>query len=325
MIAGFADGGRVLGEPRYVEAAQRAADFVLTALRGEDGGLLRAYRAGQARVGAFLEDYALVIRGLLALEKATGQRKWLDEASLLARAARQRFWDPRFGGYFDTAAGGADLFVRARSVSDGALPCGNSVMLDDLLDLYELTGRGEYLDEAAATLSGISAAIAQSPLNSAVTTLALHRFVRDHPQALPGGGAARPDGSAAVRITCDVERLALPPEGAAHLDLTLRIAPGYHINAHEPGLPELTGLTVYLVGGHGLAADAEYPQGELYEGEIRVHRGSITVPVALRRTGPWDGQAKLAVVFQACSDRACLAPTTTTVPVEIVSRIPQLP
>ena len=97
MIAGLADGGRVLEEPRYVEAARRAAGFVLASLRGEDGTLLRSWRAGQARIGAFLEDYALLIRGLLALHRATGERHWLDRSAELASEARSRFGDASRG------------------------------------------------------------------------------------------------------------------------------------------------------------------------------------------------------------------------------------
>jgi hypothetical protein len=57
--------------------------------------------------------------------------------------------------------------------------------------------------------------------------------------------------------------------------------------------------------------------GELYQGEIRVHRGIVTLPVTLRRSGPGEGPAKLALVYQPCTDRACLAPATTILPVEI--------
>ena len=49
MIGGLADAGRILKEPRYVAAAEKAADFVLTKLRDADGRLLRTYAGGQAK------------------------------------------------------------------------------------------------------------------------------------------------------------------------------------------------------------------------------------------------------------------------------------
>ena len=67
MIAGLAEGGRVLNEQRYVDAARNAVAFVLAKMRTDDGGLLRTYRSGKAKIDAFVEDYAFFIRGLLAL------------------------------------------------------------------------------------------------------------------------------------------------------------------------------------------------------------------------------------------------------------------
>ena len=60
MIASLAKGARVLNEPKFAEAAARAADFVLTKLRTQDGRLLRTYRMGQARLNGYLDDYAFM-------------------------------------------------------------------------------------------------------------------------------------------------------------------------------------------------------------------------------------------------------------------------
>ena len=101
--------------------------------------------------------------------------------------------------------------------------------------------------------------------------------------------------------------------------MTLRIGEGYHINAHEPGQANLIGLSVRVIGAEGVVARPDYAEGELYEGEIRVHRGTVTVPVHLERTGAVSGEPKLAVTYQVCTDRVCLAPTTEVLPVEIVT------
>jgi uncharacterized protein len=160
MIAGFADGGRVLKDQKYLNAAKRSADFVLRNMRSADGGLLRSYRGGQAKIDAFLEDYAFMIHGLVALHRATGEPRWLVEIKKLTEQTRTRFWDAAGtpgsggggGGYFDTLDGQSDLFIRTQSAYDGAVPCGNSVMLLNLLALHEITGDKKYLEDAAATL-----------------------------------------------------------------------------------------------------------------------------------------------------------------------------
>jgi hypothetical protein len=123
-----------------------------------------------------------------------------------------------------------------------------------------------------------------------------------------------------VVVEASAQRVEVPAGTPASVDLTLRIDKGYHINAHEPGQANLIGLNVLIVGAEGLVARPDYAEGELYEGQIRIHRGTVTVPVHLERTGEVTGEPKLAVTYQVCTDRVCLAPTTETLPVEIVTK-----
>ena len=75
MIAAYADGYRVLKNESYRQAAEKAADFLLTKLRDPGGRLLRTYRAGQAKLPGYLEDYAFLVHGLLRLHAATGDSR----------------------------------------------------------------------------------------------------------------------------------------------------------------------------------------------------------------------------------------------------------
>ncbi|MEL7088538.1 MAG: DUF255 domain-containing protein, partial [Planctomycetota bacterium] len=131
-IGGLAEAGRVLDEPRFVEAARRAADAVLKHMSTVDGGLLRSMRNGEAKIPAFLEDYAFFVHGLLSLDRALGNvaddGRYRSEAVRLTALASRRF-AAEAGGYFDTLPDQTDLFVRTRSTYDGALPSGNSQMI----------------------------------------------------------------------------------------------------------------------------------------------------------------------------------------------------
>ncbi|MGH2685049.1 MAG: thioredoxin domain-containing protein, partial [Actinomycetota bacterium] len=83
-ISAFAVAGRVLGESRYVDAAVGAADFVVTALRRDDGRLLRAWREGRTSGPAFLDDHALMAAACLDLYETTFEVRWFEEARSLA-------------------------------------------------------------------------------------------------------------------------------------------------------------------------------------------------------------------------------------------------
>ena len=48
----------VLGQAKYLHAATRAAQFVFRSMRRDDGRLLHCWRRGQAKLDAYLDDYA---------------------------------------------------------------------------------------------------------------------------------------------------------------------------------------------------------------------------------------------------------------------------
>ena len=83
-IAAFADAGRALGEPPFLEMATEAADFLLRELRTPDGRLRRSWKDGRARHAAVLEDHAHLADGLLALYEATFEERWFVAARELA-------------------------------------------------------------------------------------------------------------------------------------------------------------------------------------------------------------------------------------------------
>jgi uncharacterized protein YyaL (SSP411 family) len=147
MIAALAKAAGVTGETRYLAAAKRAADFIRHRMRDPGGRLLHVWAEGQAKIPAFLDDYAFLIWGLIELYEAGFDAADLAESLDLAGAALRLFRDPAAGGFFSTAEG-TELPVRHKDIHDGAAPSGNSVMLLDLLRLSRLTGRTDL--EAAA-------------------------------------------------------------------------------------------------------------------------------------------------------------------------------
>ncbi len=162
MIASLAKGSAVLDEPRYYDAASRAADFVLSRMQ-EDGRLLRSCRDGRAHLMAYLDDHAFLIDALLALYEASGCLRWLEEADRLMAIVLEFFWDDEHGGFFFTASDHEQLIVRSKLASDNAIPSGNSVMVSNLLRLGVLLDRSDLRDKAGRTLALYGSAAAQSP------------------------------------------------------------------------------------------------------------------------------------------------------------------
>ena len=150
MIAALASVFRATGEERYLRAAERAAGFVLERMRAPDGRLLHMFAEGEARVPAFLDDHAFLIKGLLGIYEAGFDPCYLEKALELARRTIESFWDINEGGFFFAAAE-PEVGARRKEIYDGAVPSGNSVMLMNLLRLARMTGRSD-LEEKASRL-----------------------------------------------------------------------------------------------------------------------------------------------------------------------------
>ncbi len=118
----------------YLDAAGRAASFLRSELFDPARGIL--FRSWCGRRGAaegFAEDYALLIQGLLDLYESGFDMRWLQWAVELQGKMDELFWDGQLGGYFNSAAGAADIVVRLKEDYDGAEPAPSSVAAMNLL------------------------------------------------------------------------------------------------------------------------------------------------------------------------------------------------
>ncbi|MEW4488898.1 DUF255 domain-containing protein [Thalassoglobus sp. JC818] len=178
MIRAFAKAGMVFQREDYIKAAERAATDVLTRSRDREGRLLRTpFRNGNP-LPAYLDDYAFLSSGLLALYEATGSSRWLNTARRLTDTQQSLFWDVREGGYFFTAHDHESLIARTKSAYDSALPSGNSVSIRNLLQLYQITQDGKYLDLAQRTLAAFASQFTQSPGSLAFFAIGLDEYLQ---------------------------------------------------------------------------------------------------------------------------------------------------
>jgi uncharacterized protein YyaL (SSP411 family) len=162
-LTALAQAGARLGRPDYLEAAVAAAAFLLGPLSDERGRLLRSYRAGQARIPAYLEDYANVANGLLELSWATGDLRWLEEARRLVRLLVELFADRERGGFFVDAPEGDGLVARRKEFDDHPTPSGNSMAAYVLLRLARIDGDDELERLAVGVFRLAHAALERAP------------------------------------------------------------------------------------------------------------------------------------------------------------------
>jgi uncharacterized protein YyaL (SSP411 family)/aryl-alcohol dehydrogenase-like predicted oxidoreductase len=149
MIGAMAEGARVFGDSRYLEAAEEAADFLLRTMKRPDGGLYRTYRAGKAHLDACLEDYAWLAEALIDLYEAGAHEGYLEEAVRLAERILADFSDVQNGGFFTTSKDHESLILRSREGPDGAIPSGNAMAASVLARLSFHFAREDFRETAA--------------------------------------------------------------------------------------------------------------------------------------------------------------------------------
>ena len=334
MIAGLAVAGQTFKEPEFTKAGVKAADFVLTNLKTKDGRLLRAYSRKsdgkpEAKLNAYLDDYANLVHGLLCLHDATNDAKWLKEAKALTDTMIKWHGDGDRGGDFFTSSDHEKLFARPKDHYDGVQPSGNSVAAHNLVRLWKKTGDEQYRKAAEKTIKQFAHVLKTSPGASPAMGEALHLFL-DY-----GGKKAEPakepkkEPEAKLKNSSDVvaatATLAAPDkDGKRALSVTLKIAAPWHVYANPVDYDDLEGAKTTIDvfgGGKKFASAIDYPKGTAEKDqkgmEYRIYAGEVTIKGVVNAKDATDLEVRIKV--QACTsgeNGRCLLPATLTIPVK---------
>ena len=311
MIDALAYGYEVLGEERYLTAASKAARFILDTLKKPDGELWHTYTAGVTKQDAYLDDYAFFVKGLLALHRATGEEQWFNAAKTLTDTMIQLFSDDKNGGFYYTKADAKHLIVRTKKPFDSAIPSGNAVAVENLLAFGT-----DYQNYAERTLRSFAESMAQAPPSFMYTLLALNQYLMEE--------NLDSDTSPLVTATAEVKA---ESDRVFKVELHLKIAAGWHVNANPTGQDNLIPTTVVVDTDTAIEiVDVAYPKGksvrfEFSDEPLNVYEGSLTIPLQLKqkpktlldRTVP----IILKLTYQPCNETECLLPQILDVPLKL--------
>jgi len=157
-IAALALAGASFGRKDWVTLAEDAFAFVTTTM--SDGGrLAHSWRDGKSVYPGLASDYAAMTKAALALHAATLNGAWLAKAKALAAILRAHHWDDAAPGYFLSADDADALIVRPKATTDEATPSATSLMTQNLVRLWHLTGNDDYRRDVDAILAASAASI----------------------------------------------------------------------------------------------------------------------------------------------------------------------
>jgi uncharacterized protein YyaL (SSP411 family) len=162
MISAFAKAAAILDNNQYLEAARKAANFILDHM--VDGvKIFRSYKDGQRKYWGYLDDYGFLIQGLLDLHAASNDSRYIEAALLYDGHLNRHFEDQEHGGFYFTSGYHEQLLLKEKPSYDGAEPSGNSVTILNLLRLYDLTAEVSFLNRAVKSIRLFYAELQRSP------------------------------------------------------------------------------------------------------------------------------------------------------------------
>jgi len=184
MISALAKGYLVLGEGRYLQAAEQAADFLRERmLDPATHRLWHRFREGEVGIDGLLEDYAFTIQGLLDLYEASFHWPWLEMALDLTETQNTLFADTRDGGFFETTGQDRTVILRLKGDYDGAEPAGNSVAAMNLLRLGRILGDESLFALGERTIDAFAGQLSANP-GALPQMLSAYEFKRREPMRI---------------------------------------------------------------------------------------------------------------------------------------------
>ena len=339
MISSLARGAVALNEPRYKEAAIKAAEFMLKNLRTADGRWLATHRKGQSKLPAYLDDHAFMAVAFLDLFEATRDERWKKEAVEMVASMDKHFTDPGHGGYFFTADDHEKLLARTKDPIDKAIPSGNGWAAQALVRLGRLTGEKSYTDKAAKLFEEFQGLMERAPqaTESMLLGLAWHLEKKDTKEDQPAfvepaaaaGAATAKKGAVGLELLAGQSVFRRGTEVPVAVRFT--VSGKYHIQAPVAlsGDDKGEGARFTLVGKElGTLGSFKYPEPKILKepelGEdLRIYEGSVVAGGLLKVADSAAlGKQTLSVKvhFQACDDKHCEMPAdlVLSLPVEVV-------
>ncbi|MFT5599550.1 MAG: hypothetical protein ACI9YO_002941 [Gammaproteobacteria bacterium] len=304
MITSLAQAGVLLDEPRYTNAAVRAAQFIWQHNRKNLGELKRVHLNGSSSIDAQQEDYAYFAEGLIHLYDVTNEQHWLDKAIEMTNSMLTNFRDKTVGGFFMTPEKN-QLTSMARQKDggvDAAIPSGNSVALHVLQMLDRRKANFEYSKHANATLAAFANTINQRPTNFGYMLMAANNFKHGElgaKQYIARGGV----------------QLKASQVSSSKIIIELIIPEGWHVNSNQPRQKGLIATSVSFAGPDSEwdIKKVKYPKPNIanlgFQTEsLSLYQGKVRIEIEFGEGDSPRHLLPLQLDIQACNDKICLPP-----------------
>ncbi len=174
IIYTLAEAANALEYGPYLTAAIKGANFIKNNL-WQDEKLLRRWRDGQPMFAGGLDEYAFMIRACISLFESNAGTEWLQWALEMAEILKNNY-KSEGGAFYQTDGTDKNLILRKCQFADGAEPSGNAIHCENLLRLYQITGREQYMNQAEDILRAVGEYLDSYPPGYCYHVMNLQRY-----------------------------------------------------------------------------------------------------------------------------------------------------
>ena len=186
-VRALAEAGVALGIPRYLDAAEATARFIIDDMRRPDGRLIRSRRHGRGDTPAFCDDYGAVALAFFSLFEATGDDVWYRHGAGTTQDMVDLFRDESDGMFFATGNDAERLIARPKNLFDNPTPSDNSLAAEAMQHMAAFSADPAWVDRVEATLRGGSRLMERYPSGAGhFLAVALVQLAPAHEVAIVG-------------------------------------------------------------------------------------------------------------------------------------------
>jgi uncharacterized protein YyaL (SSP411 family) len=164
MILALTDCYLAFTNQTYFEEAIELAENLFKKMTSPEGFLMRTYKNNNAKIHAFLDDYAITCKALLKIYTFSADEKWLIKCQELIKYIIANFYDSDSGFFLFSAADYSKVYSRKIEIYDGVIPSGNAIMAEVLLHFGKISSSKTHIQMADYMLRGMVQHVTNNPI-----------------------------------------------------------------------------------------------------------------------------------------------------------------
>jgi uncharacterized protein len=163
LITAFSKAYAATLQEEYLTEAEALFAFVQKAFALDNVNFFHTYKNGEAKIPAFLEDYAYLIESAIHLQEITSNQEYLHLAKNLTNFVLENFSEENGHFFYFTAKNQTDIIMRKIDLYDGATPSANGVMMKNIAYLSKVFAIQDWSQKAMQMLVSLKTVILKHP------------------------------------------------------------------------------------------------------------------------------------------------------------------